>query len=207
MKSGEYLLNYYEERNWKVKDFNICYIEDAHADTWEPLPEELDAWNDVRVVFDDKGEVLLSCVATTEPGGYYTTHPLNPGGTFRINLEDYFKDAWELGYHVTRASNQRALIQVEEVRGKRDANKDGLRSRDAEMGGLFGINQHTTANSSAGDSPLKIGQWSAGCLVGRTPSTHYEKFIPLCEASGYKLFSTVVIDGDKFAKFRKGACD
>ena len=120
---GKHLLNYYEERNWKIKDFNICYIEDAHADTWEPLPEELDAWNDVRVVFNKDGEVLLSCVATTEPGGYYTRNPLNPGGAFRINLEDYFEDAWVLGQHVTRVSNQRALIQAEDVRGKRDKNQ------------------------------------------------------------------------------------
>jgi hypothetical protein len=60
-----------------------------------------------------------------------------------------------------------------------------------------------TANNVEGDASITIGGWSAGCLVGRYPSTHYNVFIPNCKNSGQKKFDTVVLDGTKFWNWLK----
>lgn len=198
---GKLLVDYMHSLDMRVRDINIVYLEDANADTWQPLPEQPNTFNDVRLVVTDDGQVLLSCIATTEPGAYYTYNPMNPDGAARIKLDTQFKDAWQIGYH----KKQLALIQCDDITVLRDRNKDFVRTGDAYDTGIFAINQHTTGNTSL-DSPAPlndIGLWGAGCLVGWHPKTHYTKFMPLLQTSGMRKFDTVVFDAEKFADYCK----
>lgn len=195
---GRKMIRYMKSKQWRIHPLNIVYLEDANADTWQPTQGKLDDWNDVRIVISDKGEVLLSCEATCEPGSYYTYNPMNSGGAFRIANDIQFRDAWEFGYHY----NQEALVQCGTIIGFRDGNEDGTRVSDAKVeGDDFCVNQHTTGDALDASAPVKIGRWSAGCLVGRYASTHYGKFLPLCRKMGLSKFDTVVIPSDRFAKF------
>ena len=195
---GRKMIRYMKSKEWRIHPLNIVYLEDANADTWQPTQGKLDDWDDVRIVISDKGEILLSCEATCEPGSYYTYNPINAGGAFRIANDIQFRDAWEFGYH----HNQEALVQCGTIIGFRDGNEDGTRVGDAKVeGDDFCVNQHTTGDSSDASAPDKIGRWSAGCLVGRHASTHYGKFLPLCRKMGLSKFDTVVIPSDRFAKF------
>lgn len=199
-EQGRKLIKYMETKGWKISPLNIVYLEDANADTWEPLPGTLDAWDDVRIVVSDKGEILLSCEATCEPGEYYTHNRLNPNGAFRIQNDVQFLGAWEIGKH----HNQLALVQCGKLAGWRDNNEDGIRTGDRLFEGCdFGVNQHTTGDSANALAPNKIGRWSAGCLVGRYASTHYNTFMPLCQKMGVTKFDTAIVPGDKFALFGK----
>lgn len=196
---GSKLIRYMKSKGWRIRPLNIVYLEDANADTWEPVPGRLDEWDDVRIIVSDKGEVLLSCEATCEPGSYYTFNPMNKGGAFRIANDIQFLDAWQLGYHY----RQLALVQCGEIKGFRDKNEDGLRPGDSISEGCnFGVNQHTTGDSADAPPPKKVGKWSAGCLVGRYTLTHYGKFLPLVQSMGLKKFDTAIVPGDKFAQFQ-----
>jgi hypothetical protein len=74
-------------------------------------------------------------------------------------------------------------------------NEDGSRKGDAiYVGDDFGLNQHTTSNA-----PDNVGRWSAGCLVGKYPDTHNDKFMPICRAMGLETFDSTLIDGSVFA--------
>jgi hypothetical protein len=196
MVSGLSLLKFMESKSFTVKAFNIVYLEDADADTWEPLPEKANAWNDVRIIVRDDGSVPLSCWATTEPGKFYTFNPLNPGGAFRIAFGQY-REAWEIGMH----RDQVALVQCGTISGYRDYNQDFRRTGDSiDTGDVFGVNQHTTSGSF-GASPPEVDRWSAGCLVGRNSSTHYNSFIPLIKGSGVNRFDTTIVAGDEFSSW------
>lgn len=140
----------------------------------------------------------MSATATTEPGVKMVENPVVPTGAFRIQLDTLFKECWEIGWHTTKYSKQEALVQCDDISGFRDLNKDFKRTEDKLYTGQFSVNQHTTANNAEGDAPITVGGWSAGCLVGRYPSTHYNTFLPHCKGSGQKKFDTVVLDGTKF---------
>ena len=45
----------------------------------------------------DKPVILGKWLATTEPGAYYTEHPVNPAGAARIEFGQY--QAWRVGMH------------------------------------------------------------------------------------------------------------
>lgn len=194
------LAEYYAENGWRTQPFTITYLEDADPDTWKPQPNQPDAWNDVRILWRPKeGKIIVSCSATTEPGISAVNNPINSNGTFRIGLDTLFKEAWQIGRHITQNSNQLALVQCSEVIGYRDDNKDNIRIGDKTyIGSNFGINQHTTGNYADSSAPEKVGRWSYGCLVGKHSSTHYNIFMPACQESGQKKFDTVVIDASKF---------
>ncbi|WP_157816403.1 hypothetical protein [Nostoc flagelliforme] len=197
-EKGLKLIKYMQSKGWRIRPLNIVYLEDANADTWEPSQGLLDVWDDVRIVVTDKGEVLLSCEATCEPGLYYTQNRLNPNGAFCIKSDEQFQDAWQIGYH----KHQLALVQCANLTGLRDGNEDGLRTGDRQFtGNDFGVNQHTTGDSADAVAPDKVGRWSAGCLVGRYASTHYGKFMPLVKLMNLAKFDTAIIPGDKFAQF------
>lgn len=196
---GSKLIRYMKSKGWRIRPLNIVYLEDANADTWQPVQGKLDEWDDVRIVVSDKGGVLLSCEATCEPGAYYTYNPMNERGAFRIASDVQFLDAWAFGYH----KNQKALVQCGTITGFRDGNEDGIRPGDLKVqGDGFAVNQHTTGDSEDDPAPDKVGRWSAGCLVGRYASTHYGKFLPLVRSIGVKTYDTAIVPGDKFAQFQ-----
>lgn len=195
---GTKLIRYMKSKGWRVKPFNIVYLEDVNIDTWQPVQGRLNYFDDARVVVTDDGDVLLNNEATCEPGSHYTFNPMNAGGAFRIVSDKQFLDAWCVGWH----KKQYALVQVQEVEGYRDFNKDGIRTGDKISKGLFGVNQHTTGNDSNAAVPSLVGAWSAGCLVGKHASSHYNRFLPLVKSFGWDSFDTAIVPGDKFAVFQ-----
>jgi hypothetical protein len=147
-------------------EVNIVYVEGLNDDG-TVNDDAPDKWNDLRVVigFDgDKPVILGKWQATTEPGAYYTQHPVNEAGAARIEFGQY--SAWKVGMH---RGDHEALVQTGgEVTVCRDLDRDMVRTNDKRDTGYFGINQHWGYDQSE-DS---IGKASAGCLVGRTEAGH-----------------------------------
>jgi hypothetical protein len=173
-------------------ELNIVYVEGCDF-SGTPNKDTMNEWNDIRLVYriDKNSPKLLGAwKATTEPGWKYTASPLNPAGAFRIAFGQY--KAWQVGWH----KNHEALVQVENVKGYRDRNKDGFRTGDLPVTGLFGINQHWGY-----DMPQVDGA-SAGCLVGQSKSGHLE-FMGIIKSDirylsdNKYIFWTSVLDGSK----------
>lgn len=195
MNYGKNILEYIISKKFRVRAYNIVYLEGCDPDTFKLNGDVLNYWNDVRMVIKNDGTILHCVSATTEPGDYYTYNPINSKGAARIwlgkNNEGYqYKDAWTFGDH----KGQDALVQIAPIIVCRDFNKDGSRVGDNLDEGLFGINQHTTSNA-----PDTVGLWSAGCLVGRYLDSH-AKFMRLCRNSGNNTFDTTVFAADVLKK-------
>lgn len=189
---GLKLLEYCKAKGYVISEFNIINLEGINTDLATINADRLDEWNDVRVVMNSAGDILMSSLATTEPGKFYTNKPMNANGAARLAFGQYL-NCWEFGDH----HGQDALTQCGVLTVCRDLNKDGARTGDKVYKGAdFGINMHTTS-----DAPDFVGRWSAGCLVLKFPETHNGVFMPLCRASGLKTFGTILIDGSDFAKF------
>lgn len=199
MNKGQKLIAYMRSKNWRVSAINIVYIEDADADSWQPKPEQPDKWNDVRVLIRDNGDIIMSAQATCEPGRYYTENRMNDKGAFRIANDIQFTNAWTFGSHY----RQMALVQCKPVKGYRDGNEDYVRPGDVLDEGLFGINQHTTGDNQYAPAPEFVGKWSAGCLVGKHASTHYNVFIPTLRGSGHSTFDTTIVTGEQLKQFKE----
>lgn len=173
--------------------YTIVYLEGCNADG-TPNADTHNQWNDRRIVIeisDGHPRIVGNWAATSEPGDKYTRTPLNPQGAFRIAFGQY--KAWRVGTH----KDHEALVQVGEIRGHRDRNKDGMRTGDPEVAGSgFGVNQHW-----GGDSPT-VGGWSAGCLVGQSKQEHRDFMNLIKSDRRYEVnrnytFMTAVIPGDK----------
>src|SRR5262249_9955618 len=113
--------------------------------------------------------------ATTEPGRYWTEHPMNPNGAARIAFGQY--TAWQVGYHHNDPTQEARVRSGGRVRVCRDGNRDYRRDGDARDAGFFGINQHHGYDLPKDD----LGRSSAGCLVGRTIAGH-RAFIQLVKS-------------------------
>jgi hypothetical protein len=132
----------------------------------------------------------MSAAATTEPGWFYRLNRLNPQGAAQLAFGQYL-NAWQI-------SGQGNLVQCGKLTVYRDINQDGIRSGDpVDVGDDFGINQHTTSRFNV---PEMVGQWSAGSLVGKYPSTH-AKFMTICESMGLTTFDTTLIAASDFVRF------
>ena len=189
---GQKAIAYMRSMGCKVRAMNIVYFEGINTDLETVNSDQIDYWNDVRSIITDKGDVLLCCAATTEPGWYYRMNRLNPDGAAQLAFGQYL-DAWQIGDH----RGQDALVQCGKLKVYRDKNEDGSRKGDpVDVGDDFGLNQHTTSSA-----PGSVGRWSAGCLVGKYPGTHYEMFMPMCRSMGLQTFDTTLIDGSVFAKW------
>lgn len=186
---------YMVAKGYKIRALNIVYFEGIDTDLVTLNDDRLDGWNDVRSVISNKGEVLLACQATTEPGKFYTYNRMNPDGAFRITIGQH-TDCWRLGKHF----QQDALVQCGILSGARDDNEDGFRTNDVvDYGDDFGVNQHTTGSIAPG----VVGKYSAGCLVGRYSETHYNVFMPIVRSMGLKTYDSTIIAGNDFVKFCK----
>lgn len=175
-------------------ELNIVYIEGADLDG-SVNNDAMNEWNDVRLVYriQQSGipELLGKWKATSEPGWKYTLAPLNPGGAFRIAFGQY--KAWSVGWH----KDHEALVQVGEIKGHRDRNKDGFRTSDQVVTGSgYGVNQHWGYDMSL------VNGASAGCLVGQSKSGHRE-FMKIVKTDARYLankdyvYWTAVLDGSK----------
>ena len=202
---GSRIVKYMQLRNYWIARLpgflNIVYVEGADADG-SPNADKSNIFNDRRIVFaiaGGKPEIKFNVLATTEPGKFYTEHPLNAGGAARIAFNQY--KAWRVGiHHAASPSRHEALVQVGIISVHRDLNKDGKRIGDAiDVGSGFAINQHSGHNADANN----IGKASAGCLVGRSHDEHKE-FMKLVKTdprfkkalNGYKYISTVIAGDD-----------
>jgi hypothetical protein len=185
------ILNYCKLKQYPIKNFNIIYLEGVNINGIlnNDAP---DMFNDVRAVFN--AERCLDCwQATSEPGRWYTDYPMNWLGAFRIAF-GFHDRAWQIGIHGVSDPHE-ALVQVAEIAGYRDYNKDMIRTGDQQVVGIYGINQHYGYDLP----PNSIGQASAGCLVGRTRFGH-RQFMEYCRNSGLTDFSTIVLPGDQIFK-------
>lgn len=199
------LEKYYVDHGWRIQPFTITYIEDANPNTWKPTQNVVNAWNDVRILWRCKEQKLIvSCQATTEPGTKAVRNRMNRNGTFHLLRDRMFTDCWEIGRHITKFSDQEALIQCDNLLGTRDDNEDFLTVGDKVFDDASGVNQHTTANKNRLDRiPDVVDTFSYGCLVGRVPRTHYQIFMPALVDSGQQKFDTVVLSGDIFYQWMK----
>jgi hypothetical protein len=179
--------------------YNIIYVEGLNADSTlnADRPNE---FNDRRIVLEivDVPRILGNWEATTEPGDYYTIHPMNAKGAARIAFGQY--EAWQVGYHGHRDTHE-ALIQVAPIKVYRDYNKDYKRTGDFLDTGLFGVNQHWGY-----DMPVtKVYNASAGCLVGRGRESH-KQFMKIIKgdrryaANPKYIFWTAIVPGDELIK-------
>jgi hypothetical protein len=192
---GRQTIAYMKAYGYLIRALNIVYFEGINPDLQTVNSDAIDVWNDVRAIISNTGDVLMCCAATTEPGWYYREHPLNPGGAAQLAFGQHL-DAWRIGDH----RGQDALVQCGLLKVFRDRNADGSRKGDAiDVGDEFGLNQHTTSNA-----PGAVGRWSAGCLVGKYPSTHNDKFMPICRAMGLETFDSTLIDGLAFVRWLDG---
>ena len=178
---------------------NIVYVEGMDPDgTLNDNPPN--EFNDVRLTVrftkTGRAQIIEKWEGTTEPGKFFTEHPLNDGGAARIAFGQY--KAWAVGtHHAGKPSGHEALVQVDTITVFRDLNRDFLRAGDAQdVGSGFAVNQHWGYDLPRGD----LGQSSAGCLVGRTKTGHREfmkivKDDPRFLASSAYRFMTTVIDG------------
>lgn len=183
------ILDYCQDMGYPIKDdFNIIYIE-GFSNNGRLNSDDPNQFNDCRCIFNSK-QCLDVWEATTEPGYYYTDRPLNPNGAFRIAF-GYHPEAWVIDLHGYNDTHE-ALVQIAEINGYRDYNRDMMRTDDPEVVGCFGINQHWGYDLPYED----ISTASAGCLVGRTRKGHRE-FMDYCRKSGRKHFSTIVLPGNK----------
>jgi len=175
-------------KGYPIEEFAIIYVEGMDVDG-RLNSDAPNQFNDIRCIFN-KERCVDVWTATCEPGAYYTNRPMNPNGAFRIAF-GYHKDAWEIGLH-GYSNPHEALVQIREVEGFRDYNRDGFRTGDLKVKGLFGINQHWGYDLPMDD----VGTASAGCLVGRSTIGH-EQFMAYCRNSGLNKFSTIVLPGNE----------
>jgi hypothetical protein len=163
-----------------------------------PLPElpgllELtgnlpDRYNDSVILFwcDANGQHVASHQATTQPGRFYTRHPLNPHGAAHL--------LW--GHHFYRRGKHRgkpALVSASGLdRVWRDADGDFSQDPDEIVHtGRFGIHLH------AGGEAESIGRWSAGCIAihGGFDGEPYQSFLERVSCHPGKLFNLVLWRG------------
>lgn len=188
------IVDYMRVNNYKLStnpgELNIIYVEGVDKDG-TPNRDKMDEWNDRRIVLDHQLEMIGNWLGTTEPGWKYTANPLNRDGAFRIAFGQY--KSWAVGMH---KNSHEALAQVAPVKGHRDRNRDGFRTGDPVVTGIYGINQHW-----GGDSPT-VGGWSAGCLVGQSRDGHREFMRMIKSDTRYRqnpnyIFWTTILPGDK----------
>lgn len=149
---------------------NIVYVEAMSPDGMKN-DNAPNAFNDLRVAVEIAAggvpKIAGAWEGTTEPGRYWTDHPMDPKGAARIGFGQY--KSWAVGmHHAGGPGAHEALVQVAPVTVYRDLNKDYQRRGDAPDKGLFGINQHWGYDLPKND----LGRSSAGCLVGRSKVGH-----------------------------------
>ncbi|MGL5872850.1 MAG: hypothetical protein ACRC2R_10865 [Xenococcaceae cyanobacterium] len=204
MLNASRIIAYMESKKYNVDrgsgEINIVYVEgmDRDGDLNDDLPN---CFNDLRLCIQfigGKPSVIGAWEGSSEPGAYYTYHPMNRRGAARIAFGQY--KAWRVGTH-GNSNPHEALIQVAPVNVHRDLNKDFIRTGDALDRGLFGINQHWGYDLPDNN----VEKASAGCLVGRTRKGHQEFMVLIKSDRRFKadrkyIFTTTIIAGDDLMK-------
>lgn len=155
---------FYVDNDYPRQYLNIFGIRD------ERDPDE---WNDVIGFFTTDG-FIHAFEATTDPGRFYTLHPMNPGGAAWM-CPGFHEGIWRHGLH----RGYPALIQSGgAVRVTRDIRKR-YRPGDTVTAGYYGINHH---RAHPVETVSKVGRHGAACQVIRRPDDwqfakrFYDKF-------------------------------
>lgn len=173
--------------------YNIFDIEGMNLD-WTPNANTPNEFNDyvggMLTYVDGKPTIIEGYEGTTEPGRYWTEHPMNEGGAARVTLGLHL-NVWTPGdYH-----GHRAMIQAGKISVARDLNKDYKRDGDKVDTGMFGIFRHWGYNMAKAD----LGKSSAGCIVIRMLADQMAFMDRAMSDVDYKtqkgfLFSSVMFD-------------
>jgi len=177
--------------------YNIVYVEGMNAEGTS-FSDPANQWNDrrmvIRIQLGGQPELVHNFDATTEPGIPVRSKP-HPLGIARIAFGQY--KSWKVGMH---KNTQVALRQSADVRIHRDKDANGFRTGDKIfVGSTYGINQHSTTVKT-----ITVGDWSAGCLVGREWGEHLTFLSTVKSDVRYTMnanyeFVTAVIPGDELA--------
>jgi len=198
------LIEYMRRKKYQIferpQHYNIIYIEGMNGDGSKNF-DAPNCFNDIRLVLQTLNgipSIIGNWEATTEPGIYYTAHPMNPLGAARIKFGQY--TSWRVGMHGSRDRHE-ALVQVAPVTVHRDLNRDFIRTGDRITTGLYGINQHWGYDLGLNN----VSTASAGCLVGRTRQGHREFMALIKQDARYQkdrsfIFTTTIIAGDDLIK-------
>ena len=206
----DYIIKYMKDNGHTIftntGELNIVYVEGMNPDM-TLNSDTFNEWNDTRLVFtyiNDCPELIFTQLATTEPGklATFSRDSIARKGAARIAFGQY--TAWKIGYHKisTNRRNHPALIQCSPLPIHRDLNRDGARTGDIVYTGMFGINQHGTRIGYSDKSPIKVENWSEGCLVGKDWNKHLQfinllKQDPRFKSNPNFIFTTTIIPGDK----------
>jgi hypothetical protein len=186
------------KKHWIARSpnmYNIVYVEGMNAEG-TAFHDPANQWNDRRLVIrirpGGQPELVHNFDATTEPGIPVRSKP-HPLGIARIAFGQY--KSWKIGLH---KGKQAALCQSDHIRVHRDKDANGFRTGDKIFIGTdFGINQHSTTVKTS-----IVGDWSAGCLVGREWGEHLiflgtiKSDVRYTLNANYRFVSTV-IPGDE----------
>jgi hypothetical protein len=148
---------------------NIVYLEGTNADGTKNANTP-NQFNDLRTLIQigNGGTCRLvhSWEGTTEPGRYWTEHPMDPKGAARIKFGQY--KSWSVGtHHAGSPAAHEALVQVADIVVYRDRNQT-FKREGSTYTGVFAVNQHWGYDMPKTD----LGKSSAGCLVGRSTDGH-----------------------------------
>jgi len=124
----------------------------------------------ICVVYQDEvGWVTRTWPATTDPGSYWRTHPMNVDGTAILQPGQY-RGAYKVGQH---RGQYDALVQRKAVTVYRDKNRDETLDMfpSTAQEGMYGINIH-----KAGSDSTQVNKWSAGCQVF-AKEAHFDEFM------------------------------
>lgn len=201
------IIKYMQAKRYQIstekQEYNIVYVEGMNVDG--TLNNDApNCFNDVRMVIEftgNKPQIVGRWEATTEPGSYYTYHPMNPKGAARIQFGQY--KAWQVDKHCGKSSGcHEALVQTGQLTVHRDFDKNMQRTGDKlDTSSNLSINQHWGFDMPKND----IGFASAGCLVGRTRQGHREFMEIIKRDKRYSktrqyTFQTTIIPGDDLEK-------
>ena len=161
--------------NSKGHDLNIVGIRTASIEA-----ETFNDWLTVFYIFD-KIWNFFAFPATTDPGTFYRTNPINVKGTAVLKPGQY-RSAYKIGRH----RNYKALQQKGNLTVYRDANRDTFLDTTGmpeDTGNHFKINIH---RANAHRPSTVVGKWSAGCQVFQDPD-HFLFLMALCERGKEKF--------------------
>ena len=169
-------------------DLNIVGIR-----TRENVANSFNDWATVFYRFDGVWN-FFAFPATTDPGTFYRSNPINVKGT-AIMKPGQYRGAYMIGKH----KNYKALQQKGDITVFRDDNRDDRYDTTGlpEESGVFAINIH---HANAHRASTVVGKWSAGCQVLQDPD-QFAFLLMLCERARSKFsnsFTYTLVTEDDF---------
>lgn len=121
-----------------------------------------------------KGDTFIMVTSGTTNSGSYGLRMFskwNKKGVFVIKTNEWYHGLWANGKHKRK---MKALVQVNNVKGYRDGNKNKKIEEIGEMiEGKFGINFHTMSYKYIRFIKELINGWSVGCQCPNNGEDYY----------------------------------